>query len=76
MDKQNAQNRKNTTHENCGHSQDAQNTTTQTQTQKQNKNNQNAQNRKNQNHSNELLAIPFRKSLDLNHKSNGFLFSH
>ena len=37
MDKQNAQNRKNTTHENCGHSQDAQNTTTQTQTQKQNK---------------------------------------
>ena len=25
MDKQNAQNRKNTTHENCGHSQDAQN---------------------------------------------------
>ena len=50
MDKQNAQNRKNTTHENCGHSQDAQNTTTQTQTQKQN--NPNAQNRKNQNHSN------------------------
>ena len=37
MDKQNAQNRKNTTHENCGRSQDAQNTTTQTQTQKQNK---------------------------------------
>ena len=45
MDKQNAQNRKNTTHENCGRSQDAQNTTTQTQTQKQNKNNQNAQNK-------------------------------
>ena len=42
MDKQNAQNRKNTTHENCGHSQDAQNTTTQTQTQKQNKNNSTA----------------------------------
>lgn len=56
MDKQqqNAQNRKNTTHENCGHTQNAQNTTTQTQTQtqKQNNNSQNAQNRKNQNQSN------------------------
>ena len=76
MDKQNAQNRKNTTHENCGHSQDAQNTTTQTQTQKQNKNNQNAQNRKNQYCCYYLLAISFRKSLDLNDISNVFLFSH
>ena len=49
MDKQNAQNRKNTTHENCGHSQDAQYTTTQTQTQKRNKNTQNAQDREIQN---------------------------
>ena len=43
MDKQNAQIRKNTTHVNCGHSQDAQKKNTLNLTQKQNKNNQNAQ---------------------------------
>ena len=73
MDKQNAQNRKNTTHENCGRSQDAQNTTTQTQTQKQNKRKRSKM--KNQNPQQLLYCNTFRKSLDFNHKSNGFLFS-